>query len=114
MTTKVLSEVYNIVIALGKDYKARIAPDVWETIEKERDLGHSPFIDVNKRLGDQNISRETISMIALLYHDYWCNSEQEKERFLNLLKENEEKLNAKHAQAGNTRELLAMLKKNKE
>ena len=111
---KILSEVYNVVIALGKDYKSRIADDVWDTIEKERNLEYSPFIDVDKRLGDQDISRESISMIALLYRDYWCNSAEEHERFLALLKSNEEKEISKLEQAGDTRELLAMLKKNSD
>jgi len=107
---KVFSEVYNVVVALGEEYKTRIAADVWETIEKERNLDYSPFIDENKPLDEQDISMEAINMIALLYRDYWCDTDEKKEKFAAMLQVNEKKLQETLDAATTTRELMKLLK----
>ena len=105
-----LSEVYAVVMALGIEYKNRIPNDVWDRIVVNKNDNYNPFIDENKALNEQAISKDTIKFIATLKRDYWCNTEEEREAFIAFLQENEEKLNAKIKSSHSLIERLKLLK----
>ena len=63
--------------------------DKFDREEKRQD--YNPKYDPKIKLEQQNIKRETLSMIALLYLNYWCDSDEEKEELKTLFKANEEK-----------------------
>ena len=111
MMEKVLSEVYNIVLALGTLFRVRIPDDVWAIIEEQRDKSYNPHVDENKALNEQEMSLDAITFIAMLHRDYWCDSEEEREELLKLLEENEERLNEKLLNSASTRELMKLLRK---
>jgi len=108
---KILSEVYTIVLTMGKAYQIRIPDDVWNTICEKRDKDYTPFIDENKALDEQGLSSDTITFIAMLHCDYWCNSEEEKQELIKLFQENEDRYNQTLIQAGSTKDLLKLLHK---
>ena len=47
------------------------------------------MIDVDIPLTEQNLKRETMVLLAILNLNYWCESENEKQEFLNELAQNE-------------------------
>lgn len=108
---KVLSEVHAVVLAMGKEYQIRIPDDVWSAIEENKDKSYQPIIDENKALNEQGLLIDTVTFIAMLHRDYWCNSEEELSNLLQELQENEDKYNSQLINAGNTRDLLKMLRK---
>ena len=110
---KVYSEVYAVLVALGVGYIDRIPNDFLEFLRNQQDLSYKPEIDDNKALNEQNISKETLAMIAMLELEYWCNSDEEKAELLQLLGKNEQKLREVLESATCTRDLLRMLRKNK-
>ena len=60
-------------------------------IEEEKSSTYNPLYREDKSLNEQNIKRESLSMIALFHLNYWCNSNEEKEQLKQLFKNNEEK-----------------------
>lgn len=58
--------------------------------EKADELGKKVNLDYSKSYAEQAISEEARGILALIYRDYWC-SVEEKQRFNELIEENEQK-----------------------
>lgn len=58
--------------------------------EKADELGRKVNLDYSKSYAEQAISEEARGILALIYRDYWCSAE-EKQRFNELIEENEQK-----------------------
>lgn len=77
-------EIYLILNKLGKEYIDKIPSNIYQYIVENMDTE----TDQNNR-----ISKETISFIAALHYKYWLQNEQEKDKFLRILTENQSKIN---------------------
>jgi hypothetical protein len=108
---KVLSEVHACVLAMGGGYKDRIPKKVWNDICVKKDDSYNPLVDKKKGLNEQGFMEETITFIAMLHLDHWCDTEEERERLLAVFKKNDEQWQAKLSQTSSTRELLRLLHK---
>ena len=69
----------------------KIPKKLLEVIEKEKSNTYIPNYSSKIELNSQNIKKETLAMIALLYINYWCEDENEKKEYLKLIEENEQK-----------------------
>lgn len=110
-TQEMYSEVYSILNLLGKSYIAKLPKSLFKMIEKEKSSTYNPQYSENQSLNEQNIKRESLSMIALFHLNYWCNSDEEKEQLKKLFKSNEEKHQAEIREKYN---LDNLFKKNKQ
>lgn len=90
-TKEIYSEVYGILNMLGNNYIMKLPSSLYQMIEEEKSNEYNPKYDSEVALEEQNIRRESISMIALFHLNYWCNSNEEKEQLKQLFKNNEEK-----------------------
>ncbi len=88
-TQRIYSEVYQVLLVLGNDYINKLPNKLLTTIEEKRDITYNPIIKDDIALSEQNIKKETLSVIALMHLNYWCESEEEKEEIKNTLKQNE-------------------------
>ena len=86
--SQVYSEVYAVLSALSDDYLKKIPKDVLNKINKRRDQNYQFYVEKNKPLEKQNLSKEAIAMLAVLKLDYWCKTQEEKEELELLLKAN--------------------------
>jgi len=89
-TKETYSEVYSILNMLGDNYKNKIPINLLSMINEERLESYNPQYDTTKRISERNISRDSLSIIALLYLNYWCNTPEEKQNLKQLLRNNEE------------------------
>ena len=85
------SEVYSILNLLGSSYITKLPKSLFKMIEEEKSSTYNLQYSEDQSLSEQNIKRESLSMIALFHLNYWCNSDEEKEQLKQLLKNNEEK-----------------------
>jgi hypothetical protein len=108
---KVLSEVYACVTAMGEKYTSRIPEDIWENIEKNKNDNYNPIVDADKRLSEQGFMEDTITFIAMLYRDYWCDTEEKMASLLAMFAQNEAEWQAKVASTGSVRDRLKMVHK---
>lgn len=90
-TQEIYSEVYSILNLLGKSYIKKLPVSLFNMIKEEKRQDYNPKYDSKINLEQQNIKRETLSMIALFHLNYWCNSDEEKNELKTLFKTNEEK-----------------------
>lgn len=90
-TQEIYSEVYSILNLLGESYIKKLPVSLFNMIKEEKRQDYNPKYDSKINLEQQNIKRETLSMIALFHLNYWCNSDEEKKELKTLFKTNEEK-----------------------
>ena len=90
-TQEIYSEVYSILNFLGESYIKKLPVSLFNMIKEEKREDYNPKYDSKINLEQQNIKRETLSMIALFHLNYWCNSDEEKNELKTLFKTNEEK-----------------------
>lgn len=88
----IYSEVYSILNILGDSYIIKIPKESFEFIEKERLKSYNPIYDLNFDIKEQNIKKQSIAMIALFHLNYWCNTDEERLKIKNILKNNEDEL----------------------
>ena len=60
-------------------------------LEEKRNNNYNPVYTEEMILKQQNMKKETISMISLLYISYWCENEEELKELKKKIKENEQK-----------------------
>ncbi len=85
---KIYSEVFSILQMLGNKYIEKVPKGLIEIIETRRDIKYNPIYIDSKPIEEQNVSRETLSMIALIHLNYWCDSDIEKSELKKVLKAN--------------------------
>ncbi len=83
------AEVDEILKLLETEYRERVPEKVRNFFKEERMPNYNPKIEVGKPLTNQNLKRETMVLLAILNINYWCDSEEEKQSFINELAENE-------------------------
>lgn len=86
----IYSEVYAILNMLGKEYINKLPNDIYNIIKEEKSTEYNPIYATTVALDKQDVKKETISIIAFLHLNYWCN-EEEKIKLRELFDENEDK-----------------------
>lgn len=90
-TRQAYTEVDNFLKLIDEEDKNKVPNKLREIFKKEKDHNYEKFIDINKAISEQNLKEETLSIIAILNLQYWCNDEHEKERLKQKYIENEKK-----------------------
>lgn len=95
----IYSEVYAILNMLGKEYINKLPKDIYNIIKEEKSTEYNPVYETTVALDKQDVKKETISIIAFLHLNYWCN-EDEKIKLRELFDENEDKYQEELKQQG--------------
>lgn len=85
------AELSEILKMMEPEEVNKIPKKLLEVIEKEKSNTYIPNYSSKIELNSQNIKKETLAMLALLYINYWCEDENEKKEYLKLIEENEQK-----------------------
>lgn len=83
------AEVDEILNLLEDEYANKIPEKVRNFFKEEKMQDYQPEINVEIPLTEQNLKRETMVILAILNLNYWCESEEEKEKFRKELAKNE-------------------------
>lgn len=84
----IYSEVYAILNMLGKEYINKLPKNIYNIIKEEKSIEYNPVYATTVALDRQDVKKETISIIAFLHLNYWCDDE-EKIKLRELFDENE-------------------------
>lgn len=90
-TKEIYSEVYQILNLLGNEYIDKLPNSLFNMLKEKRNTDYTPTYIEDIPLNKQNIKKETLSVLALLHLNYWCENEKEKLELKQLLKDNEDK-----------------------
>ena len=83
------SEIYEILNLMEDEDKERVPQEVRDFFEEQRMKEYKPKIRTDIPLTEQNLRRETVVLLTILVINYWCDSEEEKQSFINELEKNE-------------------------
>ena len=89
------SEVYSLLNILGQKYINSIPKKLYNVIENKRAKSYNPTYDLSIPLYKQKISKKGTALICLLHYNYWCESEEEKNKINQILKYNTSKAREK-------------------
>jgi hypothetical protein len=89
-TKEIYSEVYSVLNLLGDSYIKKLPTSLYNMIQEERLETYTPTYNSIIALEQQDIKRETLSMIALFHLNYWCNSDEEKKELREMFRKNDE------------------------
>ena len=92
---KVSAEVYAVLKEIPKSQINKIPPKVIKMFEENKNYSNEIKIDINKKIEEQNISKEAKDIIFLIGLNYWLTEEERKEVLIKL-KENESALKEKY------------------
>ena len=70
--------------------------EVYSLIEENRNKSYNPTFDLSIPIYKQNISKNATALICILHYNYWCTSEEEKNKIDKVLKYNTEKVKEKY------------------
>lgn len=87
--SNVYSEVNAVLDSISEEYKSKVPIKLIRLIKKYKNDLYSVTYDLNKPLHEQNISKEALSMIALIHLNYWCKDENEKKELYKIFQDNE-------------------------
>ena len=107
------SEIYEILNLMEDEDKERVPQEVRNFFEEQRMKEYKPKIRTDMPLTEQNLRRETLVLLTILIINYWCDSEEEKQSFIDELGKNE-KIKMKLQEKYNPDNLFKNRKKTKE
>ena len=90
-TKEIYSEVYQVLNLLGSEYIDRLPDSLFNMLKEKRDINYTPQYTEDIPLNKQNIKKEAISIIVLLYLNYWCEDANEQSELKQTLKNNEDR-----------------------
>lgn len=89
-TKEIYSEVYQVLNLLGNEYIDKLPKSLFNMLREKRNINYEPKYTEDLPLNKQNIKKETLSIIALLHLNYWCENENEKNELKQIFKNNED------------------------
>lgn len=107
------SEIYEILNLMEDEDKERVPQEVRDFFEEQRMKEYKPNIRTDIPLTEQNLRRETVVLLTILVINYWCDSEEEKQSFIDELEKNE-KIKKELQEKYNPDNLFKNRKKTKE
>ena len=91
-TQRIYSEVYSVLDMLGEEFISKLPEKLYTLIKESRLEGYDPKYIEEIPLEEQAIKKESLSMLALFYLSYWCETDEEKDSLKTLFKQNAENL----------------------
>ncbi|MDO5555592.1 MAG: hypothetical protein Q4G09_02760 [Clostridia bacterium] len=88
---KAYAEVDKILSLMESKYVEKIPKRMRELFKNEKLNGYEPTINAKIPLDEQNLQRKTLSILAMLNINYWCEDENEKKELIALYAENDKK-----------------------
>lgn len=76
------TEVDTILSLMDEKYINKIPKNLRGIFKEEKSFDYKPNIDPKKSLNEQNLQRETLVILAILSLNYWCESEEEKQKLI--------------------------------
>ena len=84
------SETLDILNHMEKTYIDKIPRKFIEFLNNNKSNNYVSNLDHSKKINEMKLKEKTKDIIATIYMNYWCNSEQ-KANYNNLLQQNEKK-----------------------
>ena len=84
---KAYSEIYEILNLMEKEYVNKVPPKLRDLFKMEKEDNFSVNINIDKPLENQNLQKDTLTILAILYINYWSESDEEKQELIKLFRD---------------------------
>ena len=74
---KAYSEVDSILEEMDKTNVEKIPIKLRKMFKEEKDAEYQKKIDINAKIQRKELEPKTLTILAMLYLNYWCESEEE-------------------------------------
>ena len=88
-TRQAYTEIDNFIELLDEYNRNKVPKKLREFFKREKDNTYTKTINPNTPIKEQNLKEETLALIAMLYLQYWCEDEEEKQRLKKIYSDNE-------------------------
>ncbi len=85
------TEVYKIILSYGDFYINKLPKKIFENIKSNINPEYNFEFDPRLSFKEQNVKKEAVALIVALKMQYWCEDENERKRYKELLLKNQEK-----------------------
>lgn len=90
-TEMAYAEVDAILDMMDEEHLKKVPDNIRLFFKVEKARGYKPEINPKETLENQKLLRKTTVLLTILYLNYWCESEEEKEEIKKQLAQNDEK-----------------------
>jgi len=92
--TKAYAEVDMILGYMEQKYIDKVPEKLRKLFKEEKSKDYEPNINPAIPLAEQSLEKQTVSLLAVLNLNYWCEDEKHKQELINLYAENDKKREA--------------------
>lgn len=89
LLAKEYAEVLEVLKYMEPKYVHRVPKKMIDEFKRNKDNEYKITIDPKVPLKNQNLMKGTLEILAVLNLKYWCDSEEEKEKLIRNLKDND-------------------------
>ena len=84
---KAYSEIYEILNLMEEEYVNKVPQKLRDLFKMEKEDNFSVNINIDKPLENQNLQKDTLTILAILYINYWVESDEEKQELIKLFRD---------------------------
>ena len=88
---KAYSEIYEILNLMEEEYVNKVPQKLRDLFKMEKEDNFSVNINTDKPLENQNLQKDTLTILAILYINYWSESDEEKQELIKLFRDVDKK-----------------------
>ena len=90
-TKEAYAEVDTILDLMDEEYSSAIPKKLRKVFKELKDMDYKKEIVSDKPLEEQNLKRETITLLAILNYNYWCTDEARKKELMQIYVDNDKR-----------------------
>lgn len=88
---KEYTEVLAILNSMEEEYLERVPQELITFLDNNKDENYKFEVDFSVPLKEQKINLKSLALLAMININYWCKTEDEKKRLIEIYSENENK-----------------------
>lgn len=88
---KAYSEIYEILNLMEEEYVNKVPQKLRDLFKMEKEDNFSVNINIDKPLENQNLQKDTLTILAILYINYWSESDEEKQELIKFFRDVDKK-----------------------
>ena len=108
------SEVDAILEKMDKANVEKIPKKIKKMFKEEKDVEYQNKIDIYDKVQRKELEPKTLTLLAMLYLNYWCKDDEEKNNLIKQYAENDRKSEEETREKYNPNNLFKNKEKNKE
>ena len=108
------SEVDAILEKMDKANVEKIPIKLRKMFKEEKDVEYQNKIDIYNKVQKKELEPKTLTLLAMLYLNYWCENDEEKNNLIKQYAENDRKSEEETREKYNPNNLFKNKEKNKE